>query len=228
MMIAGGYLCGLREQSEYKKQVKMAEDISSAVLTQQKESGGQQILPQEINSDFAALLQFESGLISLPVVQTADNSFYLNHAFDGSLSEAGTLFFDMQTRRDDMIRLIYGHTVFGSGDLMFTTLHRLLNEEAFHENRIFRLYYPDCVETYEINMAALADPGSGIFETRIRSLDSREFEIWKKCAEEAAVIRADEELKADDRIVILQTCIAENSPLRLCIIAKQILCERID
>ena len=183
----------------------------------------------DISRDFVALLRFDSGLISLPVVQTDNNSFYLNHAYDGSLSDCGTLFFDMQTQRNDMIRLIYGHTVSGCGDLMFTPLHRLLDEDTLRHNRIFRLYYPDCTETYETEMILVTDPSdSSGTPTRIRFLDREELILWKQKAESCAVWQGDTDLCDGDRLVILQTCMSENSPLRLCIIAKEIQSDIID
>lgn len=67
------------------------------------------------------------GAVDNPVVQTADNDFYLNHDFWGEYDKAGTLFFDY---RNDLNAgaynrnvIIYGHNL--KSGLMFSRFNKL-------------------------------------------------------------------------------------------------------
>lgn len=66
------------------------------------------------NNDLVGWLYIK-GVVSLPVVQR-DNSFYLNHAFDGSESDGGTLFLDQYhpMAPETQHLLIHGHNMYDS------------------------------------------------------------------------------------------------------------------
>lgn len=66
---------------------------------------------QVINPDIVAWLYIEDTGINYPVVQGADNTFYLKHLFDGSYNSSGCLFLDSRNTRDftDIHSIIYGH-----------------------------------------------------------------------------------------------------------------------
>lgn len=75
----------------------------------------------DINSDTVGWIQVNGTNINYPIVQSSDNDFYLNHAFDKSYNGAGWVFLDY---RNDISSLdgntiIYAHsrldkTMFGS------------------------------------------------------------------------------------------------------------------
>lgn len=179
----------------------------------------------QTNPDFRAFLEFESGLIRLPVVQGSDNARYLDHLFDGSEGITGTLFFDMQCERDDSVRIIYGHTVFTEGcDLMFTPLHSLCSQHLYEENRYFALVYPDETERFEIIAVFVNDEDSpDALDTRIRSFASeseRDAFLHEICSR--SVIQAGRTAQADAELVILQTCMDEESGARLCVLAASV------
>lgn len=69
----------------------------------------------DTNSDFYGILEIK-GLLREPVVQGADNSFYLSHGFDRSDDRNGCLFIDEEYREGCMNLIIYGHNSFnGTG-----------------------------------------------------------------------------------------------------------------
>lgn len=177
---------------------------------------------QRRNPDWRAWLQFESGLISLPVVQGDDNSWYLDHLFDGSYGIVGTLFFDHQCQPSDPVRVIYGHSVFFDTGLMFTPLHRLADQRVFEENRFFSLYEEHEEKLYEIFAVCLLDenrePASLVRTRRFVSADEQK--RWLEQVMGHSSVSCDYVPSGTESILVLQTCAEAEGSLRLCVFAS--------
>ena len=61
------------------------------------------------NSDTVGWIQVQGTNINYPVVQSFDNTYYLNHSFDGSSSSVGWIFMDYRNQFDHSHIMIYGH-----------------------------------------------------------------------------------------------------------------------
>ena len=96
------------------------------------------------NPDTVGWIQVKGTNINYPIVQTTDNSYYLNHAFDKTENEAGWVFMDY---RNDSVNfnqntIIYAHSrLTGS---MFGSLKNILNSSWYtnKNNHIIRLSTP--------------------------------------------------------------------------------------
>ena len=96
------------------------------------------------NPDTVGWIEVKGTNINYPIVQTTDNSYYLNHAFDGSKNEAGWVFMDY---RNDSVNfnqntILYAHSrLTGS---MFGSLKNILNSSWYtnKNNHIIRLSTP--------------------------------------------------------------------------------------
>lgn len=73
------------------------------------------------NNDTVAFIHINNTNINYPVVQTTDNDYYLNHAFDKTYNSAGWVYMDFRNNFEPLSDniVIYGHgrvdyTVFGS------------------------------------------------------------------------------------------------------------------
>ena len=75
---------------------------------------------KEKNNDTIGFINVKNTNINYPIVQTTNNDYYLNHAYDKSYNEAGWVFMDYRNNNfNDFNTIIYGHgrlnkTVFGS------------------------------------------------------------------------------------------------------------------
>ncbi|MBQ8534397.1 MAG: class B sortase [Bacilli bacterium] len=75
---------------------------------------------KEKNNDTVGFINVKNTNINYPIVQTTNNDYYLNHAYDKSYNEAGWVFMDYRNNNfNDFNTIIYGHgrlnkTVFGS------------------------------------------------------------------------------------------------------------------
>jgi len=89
----------------------------------------------EINNDTVGWLKVNNTNINYPVVQSDDNEFYLNHAYDKSDNRAGWLFMDYRNDLDQISKntIIYGHSMLNNG-LMFSSLENTLNSDWYNND----------------------------------------------------------------------------------------------
>ena len=96
------------------------------------------------NPDTVGWIQVKGTNINYPIVQTTNNSFYLNHAFDKTSNDAGWVFMDY---RNDAVNfnqntIIYAHSRYNG--TMFGSLKNILNSSWYtnKDNHIIRLSTP--------------------------------------------------------------------------------------
>lgn len=177
---------------------------------------------QKINPDLKAVLVFESGLLSLPVVQTNDNQTYLQKAFDGSFSTRGTPFLDCNDSLDSEAFLIYGHHVFYDSESMFSPLIQLETQAGYETNRKFALITPNQVLAYEITAVFRMQVDPSLFDQRKSAfMDVHDFEEWYGYVQAHNEIISEETVSYGDQLCLLQTCVRENENERLIVMAKR-------
>lgn len=103
---------------------------------------------KEINPEYAGWISGRN--ISYPVVQGADNEWYLTHTFYGSANKAGCIFVDAQEEAglDAPAVFIYGHNL--KNDTMFAELMEYKNQEYYEENPAIWIYLPGETREYWI------------------------------------------------------------------------------
>ena len=125
--------------------VKVANPIDFATLQAQ-------------NSDTVGYIVVPDTNVNYPVLRSAtDDSFYLQHNFDGGFDFAGAIYMEMQNSPlfTDPVTVLYGHTI-ASGD-MFTTLHNFEDTAFFNAHPTFTVYIPGHILTYTIVSIYKAD-----------------------------------------------------------------------
>lgn len=104
------------------------------------------------NSDIVAMLVVDSMGLKMPVVQSADNEFYLEHDIDKKSSKLGWLFFDYRTSVDtlDFNSVIYGHNAASRN--MFGNLKSIFSyvEDEGHTDLPIYLLTPAKNQTYKL------------------------------------------------------------------------------
>lgn len=86
-----------------------------------------------INPDIVGWIFIEGTNINYPIVQGADNDYYLDHLFDGSYNRAGCIFLDYRCSADlsDPHSILYGHHMRDGS--MFTELMNY-KDPSFYDN----------------------------------------------------------------------------------------------
>lgn len=104
------------------------------------------------NRDVVAWLYCPDTPINYPVVQGADNEYYLRRLLDGRSNASGTLFMDHRNAADwsDWNRVIYGHNMRNGS--MFGTLTNYKDPTYFQAHPVMFLLTPE--RNYRINLLA--------------------------------------------------------------------------
>lgn len=89
---------------------------------------------KEVNPDTQAYIKINNLDVSVPVVQTVDNSYYLSHSFDKKRNAAGWIFGDYRNNWNNLKQntIIYGHN--RTTNVMFGSL-KLMYQEKWYKNK---------------------------------------------------------------------------------------------
>jgi sortase B len=116
-----------------------------AALAEKTVSGDQVDFPALAakNPEICAWVRVDDAAISLPVVRTKDNSYYLTHLFDERKNKLGTPFIDAGNAGDfsDRHTVIYGHAL--KSGAMFGFLWEYENPNYFSRHPQILLDLPD-------------------------------------------------------------------------------------
>lgn len=218
-------------------------NVSDEIIDVEKENKFKQeyIENYAINDEYIGHLVFESGLVDQYIVQGADNSFYLKHAWDKTSFREGAAFLDYSNDfEQDQNRIIYGHNIAKSLDEsqthMFTPLHILESKKNYESNKIINFYLEDRKEVYIVSRVYLCNivefDGEHYIDFDepnyvIKNYTSNEFDDYLSKIEDREFYDIDETLDYDDKILTLQTCY-EDKIDKLIIVSKLIDIEYYD
>lgn len=153
------------------------------------------------NPNVVAWLSVPGTGISYPVVQGSDNSYYLNHTFNGQYNYLGAVFLDAAANPDfqDDNSIIYGHSVDIGG--MFTELKDFTSLEFFESHPYFWILTP--AQNYRCEIAAFY---RGSDESAIYTIEFGDYEneVMQQIYQEAMYTRTLD--LAGKRFVTLSTC----------------------
>lgn len=182
------------------------------------------------NEDLVAYMQFDSGLLSLPVVQSpyGDNDYYLKKNFSKTYSELGIPFFDGQTKLEDQNLVIYGHNSAVNEHTMFSPLRVLRNSQQDYEtNKRFKLFFEDEIRTYEIVYTFFYSVSNdSFFDYRTPNwANAQEFNEFLDIIAARSFNTYSKGVSYNDKFVTLQTCKSRDPDTRYVIFAKQVKVE---
>ena len=172
------------------------------------------------NSDICGWLYCPDTVISYPVVQAEDNSFYLHRDIDLNYSSYGTLFTEAMSARDfdNDNSIIYGHHMKDGG--MFALLVNYAKKDFYEKHPVFYLNTPEMNYRVEVFAAFLTDMYSDAYNN---SFDSdEEMQAWLDAAKEQSAIETDVEVVPGDRVLTLSTCTYEYDTARYVVMGKMI------
>lgn len=175
---------------------------------------------REINSDIIAWIYYEGTIINYPIVQGADNDYYLRINYDNTWSINGTLFVDAITKEPfkQFNTIVYGHHM--QDGSMFAELENLKDPEYCKEHPQMELITPE--GKYHLMICAfLNQPAdSQIYTTNFSGAKSKQeyIELIKSLASYVT----DEEMTVDSRLAVLSTCAYEYQDARYIVIGKMI------
>lgn len=178
--------------------------------------------------DFAALreqcptvvawIQMDDCDVSYPIVQGADNDFYLEHDAAGDASVSGSVFLDYRNKSidDDIHSIVYAHNM--RDESMFGPLDQYV-EEAFYRSGTgcFTVHTPEAAYRYQIFAVNIVDPTDDTYTVGFKK--SAVFDPFVKKLKAQSMYDTGVEVSGTDRVMTLSTCSAND---RLVLCAKRI------
>lgn len=174
---------------------------------------------QEVNSDVKGWIMIPNTALSYPLMQGADNSYYLKRTYKQSRSASGAIFMDYRNHSNlsDFNSIVYGHRM--KNDTMFGSLKKykklsywkknpyvyILNENGSHQYTIFASYED------EVSGNSYRTTFGGDLAAKQAFLDHAVGASW---------IQTGVQVGGKDQILTLSTCTGRGYETRLVVQAK--------
>ena len=178
-----------------------------------------------LNGDFVGWLRIDGTGIDYPVVQAADNDYYLDRNFFREASRYGTLFVDyrcsLQPRSKNVI--IYGHHM--QDGSMFGELMEYGDRSFYQDHRIIRFDTLSGRVDYEIVAVIRGDaedPEVMELFSFIDAADEASFDSRIAYLKGVSLYEMEAEVEFGDRLLTLATCEYTTENGRLVIVAREI------
>ncbi|MBR3164271.1 class B sortase [Candidatus Saccharibacteria bacterium] len=158
---------------------------------------------KQINGDIVGWIKVDNTNIDYPILQSTDNSEYLNLDYKKEYAAAGSIILDYRNRSFlDDYSILYGHHM--SKNRMFSDVARFEDADFFENNGEGRVYAEEGV--YRLKILAYAEVSA--FDLKVYGLSAlakgENDAIVQYFQSKAKRVRSD--IGAVDKIVILSTC----------------------
>ena len=170
------------------------------------------------NEEIITWLTIDGLGIDYPVVQAADNQYYINHTAEKKRNRLGALFLDFRSQKDfsDFYNVVYGHNM-ASGK-MFGRLSQMKNRENFERITSGILYTPAKTHRLEIFAVVVTGPRSDFYRYIFPDTTSREEHL--RMTKKYAKYYRDIGVTSKDKLIALSTCSYEFQDARTLLIAR--------
>ena len=156
------------------------------------------------NNDVVGILKIKNKTVEIPIVQTKDNDYYLNHSIYRKESNLGATFLDYRININSSLKiLIYGHSSIND-KIPFNELENYYNKKYYDNNKYIYLLSEKEEKIYEIFSVYIET--SDFSYMNINFIDNEDFLNHIKKLKDKSMYKIDVELTKDDEILLLQTC----------------------
>lgn len=167
---------------------------------------------RSVNEQVVGWIYDDSSVINYPIVQAADNDYYLHRLFNGESNPSGAIFLDCRNQSDfsDSHCIIYGHHM--KDGSMFAALSNYKSQEYYEKHPRMLLLTPNGNYTIEIFAGYVASVEDDAWVTGFSS--EADYEDWIASGISKSLIRADFAPSASDHVLTLSTCSYEFADAR--------------
>ncbi len=159
---------------------------------------------REVNPDAAAWLLIPGTDVSHPIVQGADNDYYLKHSWARKWSSGGAIFLDMRCSRDfdGFHTILYGHKM--NNGSMFGSLYRYEDRDFWQEHPSVYVATDSAVYRYDIFAAWEPSVTSPVYGPLPKTEEERR--SFAELCSSSSQIDTGIAPGPEDRILTLSTC----------------------
>lgn len=167
----------------------------------------------KMNRDTVGFLIVNNTNISYPFVQTNNNSYYLNHSFDKTLSNSGWLFMDYKNNFDDQNIIIYAHS--RKDGSMFGTLKNTIKKNWYKNtyNHIITIITKDKTINYQVFSNYIINTENYYITTNFKN--KNDYKQFLDTLIKRSVYNYNVKLTTNDKILTLSSCYTNNKKIVL-------------
>ena len=171
---------------------------------------------QRTGKDVVAWIYIEGTAINYPVVQSSNNSYYLNRLADGTVNSAGSIFMDYRNdpHLTDRNTILYGHHM--KNGTMFQPITRYKNQSFYEDHPVCLILTPQGNYKVEIFAGYVTNMNTQAWKLEFGS--DEEYESWLQEAVSQSLFRSPIVPTAQDRVVTFSTCTYEYSDARFVLV----------
>lgn len=173
---------------------------------------------REVNPDVAGWLYIPGTEISYPILQGADNDYYLKHTWEKKWNGGGSIFLDWRCSRDfgSFNTIIYGHQM--NNGTMFASLHLYEDQDFWREYPNVYAAADGGVYRWEVFAAWEAGVTSQVYATGFDTPEERQ--AFVDLCLEASQIDTGVVPGPEDRLLTLSTCTGSGHAARWVVQAR--------
>lgn len=175
----------------------------------------------DMNEDTVGWIEIEGTEINYPVLQTENNTYYLNHSFEHLESISGSIFMDYRNSVSEEENLkghyiLYGHNM--KNGSMFQNLNMYKNEDFFNEFAVIEM--DTIYEELEWDIFSVYITDISNYYIRTQFDDKDDYLMFLEKLQSSSMYKTDTKLYDTDVILTLSTCTYEIKDGRLVIHAR--------
>lgn len=165
-----------------------------------------------------AWIRGEGTTIDYPVVQGADNEYYLDHLPNSTKNKMGSIFLDYRNAADfsDQNSVIYGHHI--KRGALFGALDNYKSQSFYNAHPVMVLYTPQQDYTVELIAGYVADASQEMLP--LGFADAAAFESYVKEIRRRSRFVSTVEVSETDRLLSLCTCSYELDDARFILVGR--------
>ena len=156
------------------------------------------------NKDIKGTITIDSLEVDTLVVQSNNNSYYMNHDVNNNYNEVGSTFMDYRNTINSKKILIYGHNS-KYLETLFGRLERYLDLEFTKNNPYITTNLFGSISIWEI-FSIMIVPNTTKEHTRIEFTSSKELEEHISWMKDNSIISLDVEVNVNSQLLTIQTC----------------------
>lgn len=162
------------------------------------------------NNDIIGSLKIESVGIDTLLVQTTNNTYYLNHLLNKKYDITGSIFVDHNSNIENSKQInIYGHNS-DIYDVPFKNLEKFLSKEFFNSSdKKIIIEKENGLKTFEIFSTKIVD--KDIEHTKVEFENDTQWQQHLEILRSNSLYDTNVELGESDQILVLQTCLYDTN-----------------
>lgn len=176
-----------------------------------------------INSDCIGWIRIDDTTIDYPIVQAADNTYYLHHNFNQDSAICGSIFMDYRNDVDlsGEHLILYGHQM--KDGSMFKQLNGYKDKDFYKEHSEITLYLRNKKYTYDVVAVYVTNiaKSGGYYNYLHRNTRTEQIEYLQKKMAAYQLYDTGLTVTESDELLSLSTCEYSSTNGRLIVLAKR-------